>query len=88
MYLHHAWIREAEALIQCLEPYWLRWLDTPFVQIHMVEGRTDEQREKLAKLITDAVVETLQVQKESVWISFIDMPKTHFATGGVLRSKK
>lgn len=60
----------------------------PFIQMHMLEGRTQEQREKLAKAITDATVEILKVNKEDVWIEFNDMPKTHFATGGILRSSK
>jgi len=60
----------------------------PYIQVHMVEGRTQEQREKLAKAITDATIEILKVNKEDVWIEFNDMPKTHFATGGILRSKK
>jgi len=60
----------------------------PYVEIHMVEGRTQEQREKLAKAITDLITETLGVTKDDVWIEFIDMPKTHFATGGTLKNKK
>jgi len=60
----------------------------PFIQVHMVEGRTQEQREKLAKAITDATAEILKVNKEDIWIEFNDMPKTHFATGGILKSKK
>jgi len=60
----------------------------PFVQVHLLEGRTDEQREKIAKAFTEALVEILGVSKDIVWIEFVDMPKTHFATGGVLRSKK
>jgi len=60
----------------------------PYIQVNMVEGRAQEQREKLTKAITDAVVEILKVDKENVWIEFNDMPKTHFATGGILRSKK
>jgi 4-oxalocrotonate tautomerase len=60
----------------------------PFVQIHMVEGRSEAQREKLAKAITDLMVEVLGVTPDVVWIQFVDMPKTHFATGGVLKSKK
>lgn len=54
----------------------------------MLEGRTQEQREKLAKTMTDLITETLGVTKDDVWIEFIDMPKTHFATGGTLKSKK
>jgi 4-oxalocrotonate tautomerase len=60
----------------------------PFIQMHMLEGRTQEQREKLAKAITDATVEILKINKEDVWIEFSDMLKTHFATGGILRSSK
>jgi len=60
----------------------------PYIQVHLVEGRTQEQREKLAKAITDATAEILKVNKEDVWIEFNDMPKTHFATGGILKSKK
>ena len=60
----------------------------PFIQVHLVEGRTQEQREELAKAITDATAEILKVSKEDIWIEFIDMPKTHFAIGGILRSKK
>jgi len=60
----------------------------PYIQVHMVEGRTQEQRKKLAKAITDATVEILNVDRKSVWIEFTDMPKTHFATGGILRSSK
>jgi len=60
----------------------------PFIEIHFVEGRTEEQRERLAKAITDAVAEIFGVSKENVWIEFDEMPRTHFATGGVLRSKR
>jgi 4-oxalocrotonate tautomerase len=60
----------------------------PYIQVRLVEGRTNEQRERLAKAITDATAEILKVNKEDIWIEFSDMPKTHFATGGILRSKK
>ncbi len=60
----------------------------PIVQVHMIEGRTTEHREKIAKAFTDTLVQVLGVPKEAVWIEFIDMPKTHFAESGTLRSKK
>ncbi len=60
----------------------------PFVEVHMLEGRTDEQREKIAKAFTDTLIQVLGVKSEDVWIQFADMPKTHFATSGTLRSKK
>jgi 4-oxalocrotonate tautomerase len=60
----------------------------PFVEIHVVEGRTDEQRARIAKAFTDTLVKVLGVKSDDVWIQFTDMPKTHFATSGTLRSKK
>ena len=60
----------------------------PFVEVHMIEGRTDEQRAKIAKAFTDTLVQVLGVRSEDVWIQFADMPKTHFATSGTLRSRK
>jgi 4-oxalocrotonate tautomerase len=60
----------------------------PYVEVHYLEGRTEEQVEQLAKAITDAVVKIFKVEKDSVWIEFDEMAKTHFASGGVLRSKK
>ena len=60
----------------------------PFVEVHMIEGRTDEQRAKIAKAFTDTLIQVLGVKGEDVWIQFSDMPKTHFATSGTLRSKK
>ena len=63
-------------------------VDLPFIQVSLVEGRTEKQREELTKAITDAVVEIMGSKREDVWIFFNDNPKNHFATGGVLRSKK
>lgn len=54
----------------------------------MIEGRTNEQREKIAKAFTEILVEVLGVPRGEVWIHFVDMPKTHFATSGMLRSKQ
>lgn len=60
----------------------------PYVEVHMIEGRTDEQRAKIAKSFTDTLTQVLSVKPEDVWIQFVDMPKTHFATSGTLKSKK
>jgi len=60
----------------------------PFIEIHHLEGRTEDQRAKLAKAITDAVVEIFKVPRDAVWIKFSEMPKSHFSTGGTLRSRE
>jgi 4-oxalocrotonate tautomerase len=59
----------------------------PYIHVHLLEGRTEEQKAKLAKVITDAFVDITGVSKDSVWVEFSDMAKVNFATGGVLRSK-
>lgn len=63
-------------------------ISMPFVQVNLVEGRSQEQIEKLAEAITEAFVTILGVSKEIVWIEFHEMPKAKFAQSGVLRSKK
>jgi 4-oxalocrotonate tautomerase len=60
----------------------------PFIEVHYLEGRTDKQVDQLAQAITDAVAKIFEVEKENVWIQFIEVPKNRFASGGVLRSKK
>jgi 4-oxalocrotonate tautomerase len=60
----------------------------PYVQVNLLEGRSEEQIERLVEAITDAFVNILGVPKEVVWIEFNEMPKNRFAQGGVLRSKR
>ena len=60
----------------------------PFVQIHYLESKTQEQKEKLANAITNAVTTIFEVPSDVVWIQFDEMSKTDFATGGVMRSKR
>ena len=57
----------------------------PFVEIHYLEGKTQEQKEKA---ITEAVTAIFDVPSDVVWIQFDEMSKTDFATGGVMRSKR
>jgi len=63
-------------------------IQMPFVQVNILEGRSQEQIEQLAEAITEAFVQVLGVSKELVWIEFNEMPKNKFAQGGILRSKK
>jgi 4-oxalocrotonate tautomerase family enzyme len=66
----------------------LRTLNMPFIEVHCLEGRSEEQFQQLAKAITDAVAEIFKVSKDAVWIKFSEMPKNRFATGGNLVGKK
>ena len=56
----------------------------PIVQIHMLEGRTTEERRALAERMTDAICETIGAERERVRIIMNDMPRDEYAVGGKL----
>ena len=60
----------------------------PVVQITMLEGRTVEQKRKVAARITDALVEEAGAKREAIIVAFNDTPRDSYATGGVLMSDK
>ena len=60
----------------------------PVITINQFEGRTVEQKRKLAKEITDAVVKIYEVGPDTVTITYFDIPKHNAAKGGVLHSDK
>lgn len=55
----------------------------PIVRIDMWEGRTKEQKEKLARKITDAFIE-IGTAEESVQVEFCDFKKENWAIKGKL----
>ena len=58
----------------------------PTIRVDMFEGRTLEQKQAFVKAITEATVATLGGSPESVDVLITDMPKSNWATGGVLWS--
>jgi 4-oxalocrotonate tautomerase len=58
----------------------------PIVRVEMWPGRTHEQKQKLAKAITDAMVEIGKTTPEATTIVFEDVPKENWAQSGVLAS--
>jgi len=60
----------------------------PIVIVEFFEGRTTEQKIRLAKAITDAMVEIAGAKAENVTIIFHDLPKTNIAKAGVLGSEQ
>jgi 4-oxalocrotonate tautomerase len=60
----------------------------PLVQITMLSGRTVEQKRKLAQRITDVMVEEARAQREAVVVTFQEVPKESYASGGVLIADK
>jgi 4-oxalocrotonate tautomerase len=54
------------------------------VQITWVEGRTLEQKRKVAERITAALIEDGKAKRENIHVSFHDVPSTNYAEAGVL----
>ena len=59
----------------------------PIAQIHILEGRTDEQKEALIREVSDAIVRALGAPLPSVRVIISEMPKAHFGIGGEPVSK-
>jgi 4-oxalocrotonate tautomerase len=60
----------------------------PMVQITMLVGRTAEQKRKLAKRITDALVEEAGASREGIVVAFHEVSKENYALGGTLIADK
>jgi 4-oxalocrotonate tautomerase len=56
----------------------------PLVQITMLTGRTIEQKRKLAQSITDALVQEAGARREAIVVTFHEVSKENYASGGVL----
>ncbi|WP_218587415.1 tautomerase family protein [Ferrithrix thermotolerans] len=49
----------------------------------MLEGRSEEIKEQLIAELTDTTVSVLGVNRESVRVVLVDVPKSHWGIGGV-----
>ena len=56
----------------------------PLVQITMLEGRTVDQKRRIAKRITDALVEEAGAHCEAITVTFHEVSKESYASGGEL----
>ncbi len=56
----------------------------PQVQITLLEGRTLEQKRRVAQRVTDALVEDAGATREAITISFVEVSKESYASAGVL----
>jgi 4-oxalocrotonate tautomerase len=54
----------------------------------MLQGRTVEQKRKIAVRITDAMVEEAGARREAIVVTFVEVSKESYASGGVLMSDK
>ena len=60
----------------------------PLVQVTMLQGRTTDQKRKLAQRIADAMVEEAGARKEAIVVTFVELSKESYSSGGVLMVDK
>jgi 4-oxalocrotonate tautomerase len=60
----------------------------PMVQITMLAGRTADQKRKIAKRITDTLVEEAGARREAIVVAFNEVSKESYASGGELMIDK
>jgi 4-oxalocrotonate tautomerase len=56
----------------------------PVIQITLLKGRTVEQKRKVASRLTDVLVEEAGAKREAVTVTFVEVTKEDYASGGVL----
>ncbi|HYX69591.1 MAG TPA: 2-hydroxymuconate tautomerase [Terriglobales bacterium] len=56
----------------------------PHIQVTLLKGRTTEQKRKLAKRLTDAMVEEAGATRDGVTVVLVEVEKEDFARGGTL----
>ena len=54
------------------------------IQITLLEGRSPEQKRKIAERITQTMVEEAGTAKEGVVITFVEVSTADYASAGVL----
>lgn len=55
----------------------------PFAQIHMIEGRTEEQKRAVIEKVTAALCEAVGAPKETVRVMILEVPNTNWGIAGV-----
>ncbi|MGQ9801132.1 MAG: 2-hydroxymuconate tautomerase [Candidatus Saccharicenans sp.] len=60
----------------------------PLVEIHLLKGRTKEQKKALLEAVTRAVQESIQAPLETIRVWIQEMPADEFMTAGILASDK
>jgi len=60
----------------------------PLVQVTMLQGRTADQKRKIAKRVTDVMVEEAGAKREAIVVAFVEVSKESYASGGELMADK
>ena len=54
----------------------------PFAQIHMLEGRTEDQKRAVIEKVTQALHDAVGAPKETIRVLISEVPKVHWGIGG------
>ena len=60
----------------------------PLIEIHLLEGRTDEQKEKLLAAVTQAVHESIGAPLPTIRIWLQEFSPKEYMVGGELYAKR
>ncbi|NMC65627.1 MAG: 2-hydroxymuconate tautomerase family protein [Acidobacteria bacterium] len=60
----------------------------PLVEIHLLEGRTKEQKKALLESVTAAVHQSIQAPLDSIRVWIQEFPPDEFMSAGILASEK
>ena len=60
----------------------------PLINVHMAEGRSQEEKTALMTALTEAAVKELGAPRDTVRVWITEMPATDYMTGGELLSEK
>jgi 4-oxalocrotonate tautomerase len=54
----------------------------PFVNIRLIEGRSQQQKDEIAERVNDALSEVLELPKDDIWVVFEDVTAKDWYVGG------
>ncbi len=60
----------------------------PIVQVSMMSGRTNEQKERLIREVTNAVMEAVGAPEQNITVIINEIPKAAFGIGGISADKQ
>lgn len=60
----------------------------PIIEMHLLEGRSEEEKERACVALTDAAMGALGVRREQVIVLIHDTLRTNYSNGGVMVFKE
>lgn len=60
----------------------------PYIVVKLMEGRSDDTKERLVKDLTNVVEQTLQINDSHIRIELQELREGTFAIGGKMQKKK